>query len=796
VLHISMLKLSENTRQYQYTNLIKNFCTKPYRILSYKILPYRNVQYPVKHRLTKIKIRNRNNIYLCRTMSVPEKEQEPPGREEEEMSTGNNSGSGGGGEDGTNRQAPLNMDILDITDTSDVGTETAKKQVIPPIPSEIIAPACSSTTSTTGTNNIEAHHNLFGQAYRQCSAARAATLSCHSTDISLLSSLGTRSEITEERVGDLGMCQDDTVKDTFRGSRISAGGRVVNQTISMTFDPSTLTCTTCKVPHSIVPRNGASLAIIATDQNFVSSLSGKENCVPIIRMEDPSLAELFHICHEIFDRTPLPSGTIFLVSSLSYLVKVGATLYSTEWQRICRYFSERWGHSSIGPLPPTPRSDTAGTVGELLTQLYTWYNHCYGTSINYLKGAWSQLIDTIASNTHDYIQLHQREVLTVAMPENLTSTTLAPFKFHRSTCHAVTPGLDGGATDVLLHVLLDQLSTSYGCQAHPEDILARVPAELEDVANTHTTRAGHNSVIIMGGSHAKRLVAELRQREIEVIDLSIPGWTPTEDNIKKLVDKISKLGNLANTTAICDMLSNVTYRFEQFDGTLCLSVNLDGKWHMPGKVTTCPKEAVKHMLNQLKPIFDLLPGMKLCLPPLPRYLYTPCCTSRGHCMDLEKQHYAADLIGKSQAIRKTMRDHLHATVSRIWVPDIYGGMFPESRTAEELAESFGRYSCNDGVHLTPDGYGLLADVVKTTITEQAASFLSVAGRRGGEKPRDYYWRGFVSPIGSERPTNHGAFHHNRNAGGGKWKGQSMDRFKAPSLRGKFPRPPPGGRNWH
>ena len=75
-------------------------------------------------------------------MSVSDREQEPLRREVEEMSTGNNRGGGsgggtgeGGGEDGTNPQAPLNMDILDITDTSDVGTETAKKQVIPPITS-------------------------------------------------------------------------------------------------------------------------------------------------------------------------------------------------------------------------------------------------------------------------------------------------------------------------------------------------------------------------------------------------------------------------------------------------------------------------------------------------------------------------------------------------------------------------------------------------------------------------------------------------------------------------------------
>ncbi len=614
-----------------------------------------------------------------------------------------------------------------------------------------------------------------------------------STDCSLHSNLGTKTEISEQRVGDMTCGPDDSIRDTFRGSRISAGGVVVNQTATMTFDPATLMCTVCKVSHHIVPKNGANLVILATDQNFVPTLSGKDSCVPVIRMEDPTLSELFYICHEIFDKTPLPSGTLFLVSALSYLAKVGITMYSMEWQKISRYFSERWGQSSVGPLPPIPREDCAGTVGVLITQLHTWYNHCYGTNICYPKAAWTQLVDTIASNTTEYTDLNYREVLTVALPETLTSTVLTPFKFHRNTCHAVTPGLDGVATDVLLHVLLDQLSTSYGCQAHPEDILARAPAEPEDVQTP-----GKGRILVVGGSHAKRLVGELRNRGLDVTDLSVPGWTPTEENVAKLTADIAELGDIGNMVAVCDLISNVIYRFEQFDGTLCLAVNLDGRWHMAGKVTVCSKESIKHTLTSLKPVFSSIPGLKICLPPIPRYLQTPCCSNKSHCKDIEKPHYATDLMSKTQTVRKTMRDHLHATVSRVWVPDIYGMMMPDCNTTEDLANGFVHLASTDGVHLNQDGYGLLADCVKTTLCEQLTSGTSVSGGRPGGKPRDYYWRGFTSPVGSERPSHHGSFHGNRGAGGGKWKGvRASGPYANQAGWGKPPSHRPSrGRRWN
>jgi len=168
-------------------------------------------------------------------------------------------------------------------------------------------------------------------------------------------------------------------------------------------------------------------------------------------------------------------------------------------------------------------------------------------------------------------------------------------------------------------------------------------------------------------------------------------------------------------------------------------------------------------------------------------------------------------MGKTQSVKKTMRDHLHGTVSRVCVPDIYGKMLPDCNTSEELANGFIGITASDGVHLNQDGYGILAECIMNTLTEQMTSGTSVSGGRPGDKPRDFYWRGFVSPVGSERPSHYGSYHGNRGAGrgagggagGGKWKSYSTtgsvssSLYTSSAVRGKPPtRRPSRGRNWH
>ncbi len=135
-------------------------------------------------------------------------------------------------------------------------------------------------------------------------------------------------------------------------------------------------------------------------------------------------------------------------------------------------------------------------------------------------------------------------------------------------------------------------------------------------------------------------------------------------------------------------------------------------------------------------------------------------------------------------------------LKRFWVPDLIGKLLPACNGLAEQATGLREIAAADGVHFTKHGYEKLAHTMvcwsKSLVVNSytAKNSVSDAGgshgsHRGG--PKSFFWRGFVSPIGSERPRNHHAkfmLTHQGSGGGGKWKkGQNRD-------RGGQNRPPP------
>ena len=108
----------------------------------------------------------------------------------------------------------------------------------------------------------------------------------------------------------------------------------------------------------------------------------------------------------------------------------------------------------------------------------------------------------------------------------------------------------------------------------------------------------------------------------------------------------------------------------------------------------------------------------------------------------------------------------------------------------QLAEGLRDMTGHDGVHLTVEGYTVLADTVHQYICNKIASVSLVSGRAPGEKPAAFYWRGFSSPVGAARPDRRGSFHDNR-AAGGKMKSA----VSGQSSRGGRSYPP-GGKRWN
>jgi len=600
-----------------------------------------------------------------------------------------------------------------------------------------------------------------------------------------------RASCRMDRVGSLDNPDDSELKKTFRGSRVNSDGKNVNQNIALSFDPATLVCISCAKPHSIIPTDGSGLAFMVGDQNFTSTLCGGNSCLPVIRIEDSTLEELVSICMEILDRHQIPAGTLFLISSVSHLSKVGTTRYCMDWITCRDRILARWRQAKLGPLPPIIRCDTTSTVGKQLIELVIWFDIVYNHLTEYPRDAWHTIVRHIGSTDENGLDLMHREKYTVAVPHSLTDKTLTNIWFTHSSSHTVTPGMDGGATDELLRALIGVLDTDFACNANPEDIVFTEPA----IRHGTMENSNKHAVVIIGGSNMSRIAHTLKQQGWEVTDLTVPGWSPSPANIEKTASDISTLTVTDSTVVIMDIMANHAFRFEQEDGSLALPVKMGGRFHMLGTVRVCNKDTVYSTVARCKGILDKFGCTKVVLPPFPRYIHAACCTEQGHCTDTGIQKHTNTLLESTLGMRKHVKDSLvKISTKNFVVPDVIQQILGEKSDIVKMAAELQHISADDGVHFTSIGYRKVADMLAKTIIENARPASVIVSGGSAAAGSGFYWRGFLSPVGSVRePENYKLIRN----GGGKWRHvnkphQLSNRggpFRASRGRGF----PPGGR---
>jgi hypothetical protein len=128
-------------------------------------------------------------------------------------------------------------------------------------------------------------------------------------------------------------------------------------------------------------------------------------------------------------------------------------------------------------------------------------------------------------------------------------------------------------------------------------------------------------LVVIGASNASRLIPALRDLGYSVSDLMVPGWVASDKNINKLGAEIAKLNLVPGFGILIDILSNSTYRFEQFDGTLALPYKAGGSYHLASDITVCTDSTLKKIIAAVSPIYlASQASLKVIVPPMPRWL--------------------------------------------------------------------------------------------------------------------------------------------------------------------------------
>ena len=107
----------------------------------------------------------------------------------------------------------------------------------------------------------------LGTTHQQCCSARAVGARIELTSLATNESFGTSVLAENATVGILNTRGDESLPKTFHGARAKRGNDFINQSITCSFDPSSLLCLACKTEHQVVQRDKP-VVLILSDQNF------------------------------------------------------------------------------------------------------------------------------------------------------------------------------------------------------------------------------------------------------------------------------------------------------------------------------------------------------------------------------------------------------------------------------------------------------------------------------------------------------------------------------------------------
>jgi hypothetical protein len=141
--------------------------------------------------------------------------------------------------------------------------------------------------------------------------------------------------------------------------------------------------------------------------------------------------------------------------------------------------------------------------------------------------------------------------------------------------------------------------------------------------------------VLVGSSHATRLASAYDDMELEVVDLSVPGWQATPANVTNMSAELTKV--LAEhfdgeTIIIYQLFDNLCYRVCDDNGNRSLPVRGDdGKYHLPGKMVLADRDEFRTIFMDILPLLRASANsVKILMTPLMRYVRRKCCDDPGH----------------------------------------------------------------------------------------------------------------------------------------------------------------------
>jgi len=287
--------------------------------------------------------------------------------------------------------------------------------------------------------------------------------------------------------------------------------------------------------------------------------------------------------------------------------------------------------------------------------------------------------------------------------------------------------------------LLEELNQRFALQLDPKPCTARFGS-----ASDREPRESRPTIVLAGASHIGNLMEPLSSSNVNVVDLSIPGFRITEAAVESMVTDlegaISGLDD-KNTVVVLQVFDNSIYFSSKARGEKVLTrKGKDKKFHVDGELKLVTKEDLKSLFIEIMPLIRAAKGKHIIImTPLPRYVFSKCCLSSVHVTNFGRVDYMEELLGSLRDIHGWINSSVF--MRRLKNIKIFNSTsalgFQDPLVSEaQLLDLWG----NDPVHLSQEAYYQLAgklykmaDDVIAAGSQKDGQVVSTKGKRPLER---------------------------------------------------------------
>jgi len=422
----------------------------------------------------------------------------------------------------------------------------------------------------------------------------------------------------------------------------------------------------------------------------------------------------------------LPVGSVVLLSSAAQLLRIGPAAYSEEVVRACLRIREAYG-GTVNSLHGIPIFTDGMSNPELIRSLLDielWLGDTDKKRMHSLQETSLHLIKELyRTNTSAKLSMggeqnaYGKARIPYSMPHSLYTLDKVPF---------VSPGWEDVATHLpslkkeeeskLVGVLIEELNYKFALQLDPDPTTDRYSQE----ASGPHDHSDMLNVAFAGGSHSSRMLDQISDPNLKLLDCTVPGFRLTERSVAEMAKDIKGIAselNAKGTVIVMQLFDNSIYYGSREEGEMLLpKKGTDRAYHVEGALKIVKKSVFRDLFNLALLVIKEAGDITIFLTvPLPRYLLEKCCSDPSHISNKYEADYESNMRAALADIADWMKSMCE--MRRLKNVIIYNPMEPlglldDEADEEQILQLWGA----DPVHPTEAAYKAIGDHLSEAIT--------------------------------------------------------------------------------